>query len=111
MASEQSINDKSYIDSLKKNRKELVQKKNELSVFLKNCIVIEQTMITSLSDNIKQAIEKCPKKENGNSENLAKRIEEMENKIEYTSMTVKEEREVGFENNSVRNSKTAKLLN
>ena len=41
MASEQSINDKSYIDSLKKDRKELVQKKNELSVFLRICIVIE----------------------------------------------------------------------
>ena len=54
---------------------------------------------------------KCTYYEETVFKNLAKRIEEMENKIEYTSMSVKEEREVGFENSSVRNSKTAKLPN
>ena len=54
-------------------------------------------MITSLIENIKKAYEACPKKESGSSENLAQRIEELENQIEYTSMTVKQEREVCFQ--------------
>ena len=34
MASEQGVYDQSYIDSLKKDRKELIQKKSDISVFL-----------------------------------------------------------------------------
>lgn len=43
---------------------------------------------------VKKAIEMCPKRENTSSENLKTRIERMELSIEYSSLSAKEEKEV-----------------
>ena len=47
-----------------------------------------------LDDSIRKAIERCPKRQGGNMEELEERIREMEENIETGSFDIKAEREV-----------------
>ena len=94
MAPEQNTIDITYIDSLKKSREEFAAKKAEVLVFCQFEELFLQKIATSTDDEVKKAIERCPKKENVSSDILKQRIEKLESEIEVSSFSAQKEKEV-----------------
>ena len=76
----------------------LGEMKKEVSALRVNQVFVfsnGQSETKVLEEHISTAINNCPKREKGKVENFDSRIQELEESIEYSSFTVKEEKEVG----------------
>ena len=86
--------DISVIAALKTRRDELKQGVTALRVKSGFGYVYQQSENKLLDEQIDKAIKSCPKREKGKVENFDSRIQELEESIEYSSFSVKEEKEV-----------------
>lgn len=94
MAPEQTKTTKEEIDSMKKNREELIVKKNEAYVFCQRACSCTQKKASDAEKEVKNAIDHCPKKETTSSETLNQRIQKLEDEIEFSSLSAQQEKEV-----------------
>lgn len=94
MAPEQTTMTKESIDSMKKNREDLITKRNETYVFCWRVVSLQQKKANDADNEVKKAIEHCPKKENTSSETLQERIQKLEDEIEFSSLSAQQEKDV-----------------
>ena len=87
--------DESVITTLKVRRDELIKEATAVRVDVVFLFANGQGEQKVLEEQTDIAIKNCPKREKGKVEDFDRRIQELEESIEYSSFSLKEEREVG----------------
>ena len=87
--------DAPVINTLKARRDDLIKEVTAKRVLIVFSFANGQSETKVIEEQIDIAIKNCPKREKGKVENFDDRIQELEESIEYSSFSLKEEKEVG----------------